>query len=118
MTDQETPTNVIEFIPRKCAMESLERLKGVKGPEQSLVGPAAERPQPETAEDLRESLAVEPAAQQSKCHHCRGTGLHRALTRRLITEISCPECGGTGERSGRLNAGVLPPGTPEGSQHD
>ena len=103
MTDQETPTNVIDFIPRKLAMESLERMKGVQGPERLLVGPAAQRVERQDgAEALREDSGVEPAAKQCKCPLCRGTGLHRALMRRVITEIGCPQCGGTGELRGRL----------------
>jgi len=104
MINQEIPNNVIEFIPRKAAMVSLERLKGVTGPERRLVGQDAQRPQPDTAEDLREGSGVEPAAIAKPCPVCKGTGLHRTVMRRIVTEISCPMCRGRDERSGRLNA--------------
>lgn len=102
-----------------CFEKFRKGLQGVEGPERRLVGPAAQRPQPDDAEENREGSGVEPGAQRGKCPTCRGTGLQRTRIRRLLTEIQCPECRGTGERSGRLNDKVearreVPPNPSDG----
>lgn len=81
----------------------LVRLEGVQGPERRLVGPAAQRPQPDDAEALREGSGVEPVAEQSKCPACDGEGWKYYQTSSGYEPWCCQECKGTGERSGRLN---------------
>lgn len=39
-----------------------------------------------------------PRSPARRCPTCKGTGLMRFCDRRLVTEISCTSCKGTGER--------------------